>query len=121
MTINVKIKEEDIYWTHVFTSGDELGVPGARIKALNFIKAGLLIKTTIEPKDNILTLKVDIIYTVKFCSLCVPFGADKKNLFENQELLKLVGTLLFRALFLFFSLRVPSQNTSSCQRNPTLL
>lgn len=58
VTINVKVKEDDVDWTHVFTSGDKLAVPGLSIKVQNLIKAGLFIKTTIEPKDNILTLKV---------------------------------------------------------------
>ena len=43
MSINVKVKGEDIDWTHVFTSGDELAVPGLGIAVKNVAKAGMFI------------------------------------------------------------------------------
>lgn len=58
MSINVKVKGEDIDWTHVFTSGDELAVPGLGIAVKNVAKAGMFIKVKIEPDDDMLTLKV---------------------------------------------------------------
>lgn len=58
VTINVKIKGEDIDWTHVFTSGDELAVPGLGIDVKNIAKAGMFIRVTVEPDDGMLTLKV---------------------------------------------------------------
>ena len=58
MTINVKVKGEDIDWTHVFTSGDELAVPGLGIDIKNIAKAGVFIRVAMEPEDDILTLKV---------------------------------------------------------------
>ena len=61
VSINVKVKGEDrgIDWTHVFTSGDELAVPGLGITVENVAKAGMFIKTKIESaKNGTLTLKV---------------------------------------------------------------
>nr|XP_058965603.1 uncharacterized protein LOC131792241 [Pocillopora verrucosa] len=58
VTINVKVREEDIDWTHVFTSGDELPVPGLR--EAKIFGAELYIKASIEPKDSTLTLKVTL-------------------------------------------------------------
>ncbi|XP_078381676.1 uncharacterized protein LOC144664433 isoform X2 [Oculina patagonica] len=61
VTINVKIKGEDIDWTHVFTSGDELAVPGLGIDVKNIAKAGMFIRVTVEPEeDGMLTLKVTL-------------------------------------------------------------
>ena len=54
----MKVKGEDIDWTHVFTSGDELAVPGLGIAVKNVAKAGMFIKVKIEPDDDMLTLKV---------------------------------------------------------------
>ncbi len=63
VTINVKIKGEDIDWTHVFTSGDELAVPGLGIDVKNIAKAGMFIRVKVEPEqDGMLTLKVWIKY-----------------------------------------------------------
>ena len=57
MTIHVKVGgEENIDWTHVFTSGEELPVPG--LKEAKIFGAELYIKASIEPKDSTLTLKV---------------------------------------------------------------
>lgn len=58
VTINVKVREEDIDWTHVFTSGDELPVPG--LKEAKIFGEELYIKASIEPKDSTLTLKVTL-------------------------------------------------------------
>lgn len=57
VSINVKVKDEDIDWTHVFTSGDELAVPGLGITVKN-VEAGMFIKTEIESENGMLTLKV---------------------------------------------------------------
>ena len=57
MSINVKVKDEDIDWTHVFTSGDELAVPGLGITVKN-VEAGIFIRTEIESENGMLTLKV---------------------------------------------------------------
>ena len=57
VSINVKIKGEDIDWTHVFTSGDELAVPGLGITVKN-VEAGIFIRTEIESENGMLTLKV---------------------------------------------------------------
>lgn len=57
VTIHVKVSgEENIDWTHVFTSGEELPVPG--LKEAKIFGAELYIKTSIETKDDTLTLKV---------------------------------------------------------------
>lgn len=58
VTINVKVKGDDVDWTHVFTSGDELAVPGLGIDVKGVAKAGLFIRVKLEPDDNILTVKV---------------------------------------------------------------
>ena len=59
MTINLKVKGEDIDWTHVFTSGDELAVPGLGIDVKGVAKAGLFVKVALESsEDDKLTLKV---------------------------------------------------------------
>ena len=58
MTVNVKVKGEDIDWTHVFTSGDELAVPGLGIDVKGVAMAGLFVKVLLEPEDKILMLKV---------------------------------------------------------------
>lgn len=58
MTINVKVKGEDIDWTHVFTSGDELAVPGLGIDVKGVAMVGLFVKVLLEPEDKILMLKV---------------------------------------------------------------
>ena len=58
MSINVKVKGEDIDWTHVFTSGDELAVPGLSITIKKGTKAGMFIKTKIDSENGMLTLKV---------------------------------------------------------------
>lgn len=60
VSINVKVEGEDIDWTHVFTSGDELAVPGLSIHVKDVAKAGLFIKVTMEPEDSKLTLKVQL-------------------------------------------------------------
>ena len=57
VSINVKVKDEDIDWTHVFTSGDELAVPGLGITVKN-VEAGIFIRTEIESENGMLTLKV---------------------------------------------------------------
>ena len=57
VSINVKVKGEDIDWTHVFTSGDELAVPGLGITVKN-VEAGIFIRTEIESENGMLTLKV---------------------------------------------------------------
>ena len=54
----MKIKGEDIDWTHVFTSGDELAVPGLGIDVKNIGKAGMFIRVTVEPEEGMLTLRV---------------------------------------------------------------
>ena len=58
VTINVKVKEDDIDWSHVFTSGNELAVPGLGIDVKGVVKAGLFVKVALEPEDDKLTLKV---------------------------------------------------------------
>ena len=58
MSINVKVKDEDIDWTHVFTSGDELAVPGLGLTVKNVGEAGMFIKVQIESENGMLTLKV---------------------------------------------------------------
>ena len=58
MTINVKVEGEDIDWTHVFTSGDELAVPGLGIDVKNVAQAGMFIRVMVEPENGMLTLKV---------------------------------------------------------------
>ena len=58
VTVNVKVKGDDVDWTHVFTSGDELAVPGLGIDVKGVAKAGLFIRVKLEPDDNILTVKV---------------------------------------------------------------
>ena len=45
-------------WTHVFTSGDELPVPGLGIAVKGVAKAGLFVRVKLESEDNKLTLKV---------------------------------------------------------------
>lgn len=54
----MKVEGDDIDWTHVFTSGDELAVPGLGVDVKNVAKAGVFVKVVIEPEDGILTLKV---------------------------------------------------------------
>lgn len=68
VSINVKVKGEDIDWTHVFTSGDELAVPGLGIDVKNVAKAGMFIKVKIEPEDGMLTLKVRLTQTRLYIS-----------------------------------------------------
>ena len=58
VSINVKVKDEDIDWTHVFTSGDELAVPGLGLTVKNVGEAGMFIKVEIESENGMLTLKV---------------------------------------------------------------
>ena len=58
VTINVKVKEDDIDWSHVFTSGDELAVPRLGIDVKGVVKAGLFVKVALEPEDDKLTFKV---------------------------------------------------------------
>ena len=58
VTINVKVKGDDVDWTHVFTSGDELAVPGLGIDVKGVAEAGLFIRVKLEPDDNMLTVKV---------------------------------------------------------------
>ena len=58
VSINVKVKDEDIDWTHVFTSGDELAVPGLGLTVKNVGEAGMFIKVKIESENGMLTLKV---------------------------------------------------------------
>ena len=36
------------------------------------------------------TLILEICIFSLYCSLCIAFGADEENLFNNQELLKLI-------------------------------
>lgn len=66
VSINVKVKGEDIDWTYVFTSGDEQAVPGLGIDIKDVAKAGLFIKVTIEPEDSKLTLKVRLTQMLLF-------------------------------------------------------
>ena len=54
----MKVKGEDIDWTHVFTSGDELAVPGLGIDVKGVAMVGLFVKVLLEPEDKILMLKV---------------------------------------------------------------
>ena len=54
----MKVKGDDVDWTHVFTSGDELAVPGLGIDVKGVAEAGLFIRVKLEPDDNILTVKV---------------------------------------------------------------
>lgn len=68
VSINVKVKGEDIDWTYVFTSGDEQAVPGLGIDIKDVAKAGLFIKVTIEQEDSKLTLKVRLTQMLLFIS-----------------------------------------------------
>ena len=62
VSINVKVKDEDIDWTHVFTSGDELAVPGLGLTVKNVGEAvDMFIKVKIESENGMLTLKVRLI------------------------------------------------------------
>ena len=54
MTIDVKV--ENVEWSHVFTSGDELPVPGLTLGSL--VKAGLYVKVELQEGDRKLSLKV---------------------------------------------------------------
>ena len=56
MTIDVKV--ENVEWSHVFTSGDELPVPGLTLSAGSLVKAGLYVKVELQEGDRKLTLKV---------------------------------------------------------------
>lgn len=58
MTIDVKVKKENVEWSHVFTSGDELPVPGLTVSAGGIAKAGLYVKVELQEGDGKLTLKV---------------------------------------------------------------
>jgi len=82
VSINVKVEGEDIDWTYVFTSGDELAVPGLSIHVKDVAKAGLFIKVTIEPEDSKLTLKVTLEGGTKVGS--VSFFPVKLELLEQK-------------------------------------
>ena len=104
MTINVKVNGEDIDWTHVFTSGDELAVPGLGIGINNIAKAGLFIKVKIEPEGDMLTVKVGL----HKMQICLQLGA---GVWENTNL------VWFPATFLVFQSQVhccPHKYSESC-------
>ena len=56
MTIDVKV--ENVEWSHVFTSGDELPVPGLTVSAGGVAEAGLYVKVELQEGDGKLTLEV---------------------------------------------------------------
>lgn len=56
MTIDVKV--ENVEWSHVFTSGDELPVPGSTLSVGGLAKAGLYVTVKLQEGDGKLTLKV---------------------------------------------------------------
>ena len=56
VTVTIAVKVENVEWSHVFTSGDELPVPGLTLGSL--VKAGLYVKVELQEGDRKLTLKV---------------------------------------------------------------
>ena len=57
VTIDVKVEKENVEWSHVFTSGDEIPVPGLAYSA-GIVDAGLFVKVELQEGDGKLTLKV---------------------------------------------------------------
>ena len=57
VTIDVKVEKENVEWSHVFTSGDEIPVPGLAYSA-GIADAGLFVKVELQEGDGKLTLKV---------------------------------------------------------------
>ena len=58
VTIDVKVESDNVEWSHVFTSGDEIPVPGLTYSARGLAKAGLFVKVELQEGDGKLTLKV---------------------------------------------------------------
>ncbi|XP_067057930.1 uncharacterized protein [Acropora muricata] len=69
VTVTIDVKVENVEWSHVFTSGDELPVPGLTVSAGGIAKAGLYVKVELQEGDGKLTLKVFLEAKVKIGSV----------------------------------------------------
>ena len=58
VTVTIDVKVENVEWSHLFTSGDELPVPGLTVSAGGIADAGLYVKVELQEGDGKLTLKV---------------------------------------------------------------
>ena len=58
VTIDVKVKKENVEWSHVFTSSDEVQVPGLTFSVAGLAKADLYVKVKLLDEDGKLTFKV---------------------------------------------------------------
>ncbi|XP_074633459.1 uncharacterized protein LOC141892169 [Acropora palmata] len=71
VTIDVKVESDNVEWSHVFTSGDEIPVPGLTYSAGGLAKAGLFVKVELQEGDGKLTLKVFLEAKVKIGSIAL--------------------------------------------------
>ncbi|XP_029213520.2 uncharacterized protein LOC114977090 [Acropora millepora] len=69
VTVTIDVKVENVEWSHVFTSGDEVPVPGLTLSAGGLVKAGLYVKVKLQEGDGKLTLKVALEAKAKIGSL----------------------------------------------------
>ena len=91
MTINVKVSgEENIDWTHVFTYGEELPVPGLKEAKIFGVKHLFTIKRDIVP-DGVIYLFAEPEYLGRFYTLQDPtmYVEKKKDIlrFSARETL----------------------------------
>lgn len=72
VTINVKVESEKVDWSKVFTSGDEVPVPGLTYSVLGVGKAGLYVKVELLDEDGKLTFKIDLVAKAKLGPVKLP-------------------------------------------------
>ncbi|XP_015755788.1 PREDICTED: uncharacterized protein LOC107335295 [Acropora digitifera] len=60
VTVTIDVKVENVKWSHVFTSDNELPVPGLTLSAGSLVKAGLYVKVKLQEGDGKLTLEVSL-------------------------------------------------------------
>ena len=58
MTIDVKVDKENVAWSDVFTSGDEVAVPGLTYDVANLAEVGLYVKVELADEGGKLNLEV---------------------------------------------------------------
>ncbi|XP_068732610.1 uncharacterized protein [Montipora capricornis] len=70
VTITVQDKNGNTDWTHVFTSGGDVAIPG-----MTFSGSGLFIKVELDPENDQLALKVSL-FAIELFSVKLPISTE---------------------------------------------
>ncbi|XP_015749077.1 PREDICTED: uncharacterized protein LOC107328849 [Acropora digitifera] len=75
VTIDVKVKKENVEWSHVFTSSDEVQVPGLTFSVAGLAKADLYVKVKLLDEDGKFTFKIGLAAKTKLGPIKLPLAS----------------------------------------------